>query len=240
MKNSLHTIKTIALKETRGFFNSPVAYIVIIVFLLLAGWFFASPIFLINQITIDHLLDNIPLLFVFIIPAVSMRLLAEEYKIGTIESLSVQPIEDHDIIIGKYCASIILLAAAVGGTLIHPLSLALFGTLDWGQVFCSYVGLMCMGCVYLSVGLFASSLTRNQIVAFIIGFVFCFIFFILGKILFIVPGFLKGIVAFIGMDSHFENITKGIIDIRDIFYFISMTVIFLYGTLLVIVNKRWG
>lgn len=239
MKKSWHTIQTIALKELRGFFNSPVAYIVIIVFLLFVGWFFASPIFLINQITIDHMLNNIPLLFIFLIPAITMRLIAEEYKAGTIESLSIQPIEEYEIIIGKYIAALVLLTVCILGTLIHPISLAFLGKLDWGQIFCSYLGLLGMGSAYIAIGIFASALTRNQIIAFIIGFALCFIFFILGKILFIVPGFLKSMVGFIGMDSHFESISKGILDTRDIVYFISMIIAFIYGTLLVMLNKRW-
>lgn len=239
MKKSWHIIRTIALKEIRSFFNSPVAYIVIIVFLGFVSWFFAAPIFIINQVTIDNMLGNIPLLFVLIIPAISMRLLAEEYKIGTIESLSIQPIEDFEIILGKYIAAVTLLTVAVAGTLIHPISISFLGKLDWGQVFCSYLGIICMGSVYLAMGIFASSITRNQIIAFIVGLFLCFVLFIIGKVIFLAPGFLKGPIAFIGMDSHVENISKGIIDIRDIIYFISMIAIFLYGTLLVMINKRW-
>lgn len=239
IRSHTHIMRTIALKEIRGFFNSPVAYIVIIVFLLIAGWFFASPIFLINQVTIEHLLANVPLLFIFIIPAITMRLFSEEYKMGTIESLSIQPIEDYEILIGKYCAAVFLLSVGILGTLIHPVSLMFLGTLDWGQIFCSYLGLLFMGSSYLAMGMFASALTRNQIIAFIFGFLLCFMFFILGKILFVVPGALKNIVSFISMDSHVNNIAKGVIDSRDILYFITIISVFLYAALLVVVNRRW-
>ncbi|MFH1379411.1 MAG: ABC transporter [bacterium] len=239
IQNYTQTMRTIAVKEIRGFFNSPVAYIVIMVFLLLAGWFFASPIFLINQVTIEHLLVNIPLLFIFIIPAITMRLFAEEFKIGTIESLSVQPIEDYEVIIGKYAAAVFLLAVCIAGTLIHPISLMMLGKLDWGQVLCSYLGLMLMGSSYIAMGIFASSLTRNQIVAFIFGFLFCFVFFIFGKIIFFMPGILKNIISFLSMDTHFDNIAKGIIDLRDMLYYVSIIGAFLYATLLVVINRRW-
>lgn len=239
IKRYTGTIQTIAIKELRSFFNSPVAYIVIVVFLLLAGWFFASQIFLINFITLSPLFDNLPLLFIFLIPAITMRLIAEEYKSGTIESLSILPINDYEIITGKFIAASLLFLVCILGTLIHPLSLAFIGKMDWGQVVCAYTGIMLMGCSYVAIGLFASSLTRNQIIAYIIGFLLCFIFFIIGKMLIIMPGFLKVIISFIGMDSHVENISKGILDTRDIIYFISIITAFLYASILVVINKRW-
>ncbi|MBD3272307.1 MAG: ABC transporter permease subunit [Elusimicrobia bacterium] len=233
------TIRWITEKEIRSFFNSPVAYIAITIFLLWVGWFFASPIFLIQQVTINHMLENIPLILVFITPAITMRLMAEEYKLGTIETLSIQPIEDHEIIIGKYCAAVFLLSVAILGSLIHPISLMFLGEVDWGQVVSSYIGLLLMGSAFASVGLFASSLTRNQIIAWLTGMFLCFIFFLVGKILIIVPGFIRPIVDFIGMDSHFENFAKGVIDTRDVLYFASIIIVFVYASLLVVVNKRW-
>jgi ABC-2 type transport system permease protein len=238
INDKTRVIKTLALKELRGFFNSPVAYVVIVIYLLFAGWFFASPLFLINQITIDHVLENMPLLFIFFIPAITMRLMAEETKIGTIETLSTLPIEDYEIILGKYIAVVVLFFIAILGTLVHPISLSFLGSLDWGQVGASYLGLFFMGCSYLAIGVFASSLTRNQIVAFIIGLSLCFVFFIIGKMLIVVPGFLKNIADFIGMDSHVSNISKGIIDTRDLLYFASVIAALLYGTLLVVTNRR--
>jgi len=225
-------------RELYSYFASPTAYIIIVVFLLIAGWFFSSTIFLIGEATLDGFLTNLPLIFVFLMPAISMKLLAEEYKEGTIEILSTQPLKDEEILIGKYISSIILLSVILLETLIHPVSLSFVGKLDWGKVIGTYIGLFLLGSFYLSIGLFASSLTNTQVVSFIIGFLFCFIFFLIGKILNFFPGILGFILNYIGTDSHFENITKGILDSRDIIYYISFILLFLILTLSLIKKKR--
>lgn len=231
-------IKAILNRETYSYFSSPTAYIIIIVFLLIAGWFFSSTIFLIGEATLEGFLTNIPLLFVFLMPAISMKLLAEEYREGTIEILSTQPVNEEEIILGKYLSSIILLIVILAGTLIHPITLSIIGKIDSGRIIGTYIGLFLLGSFYLMVGTFASSLTNTQVVAFIIGFLFCFIFFLLGKIISFFPGAIGFILNFIGTDSHFENITKGVIDTRDIVYYLSFIYLFFLSALYVMKRKR--
>lgn len=230
---------TIFQKETRATFNSPVAYIVIVVFLLFTGWFFSSSLFLVNQATISTYLNILPLFLTILVPAVSMRLVSEELKLGTIEILATHPIQDHEIILGKYLAGLVLLAAALLSTLFFPITTSCLGNLDWGQVTGSYLGLLLMGAGLLSIGLFASSLTKNQIVAFILGFLFCFFFFMLGKTVSFLPPMAACLVDYVGLDSHFENISKGVIDSRDLIYFLSLSGFFLFLSHLQLSSRRW-
>ncbi|MCK5534987.1 ABC transporter permease subunit, partial [bacterium] len=186
MKN----IITIFSKEFKEYFNSPVAYIVIIVFLLVSGWFFQATMFLVNQATIGSFLGNVPLLFVFFIPAITMRLFSEEMKSGTMEILTTLPLEDYQIILGKYLAALGLVTVAIGLTLIHPFILMFLGKLDYGEIIGSYLGLFLMGAAFVAIGVFASSITKNQIISFIVAFIVCFVFFMFNKILSLVPSYL--------------------------------------------------
>ena len=226
------------MRELYSYFVSPAAYIIIVVFLLLSSWFFTSTVFLIGEVTLEGFLNNIPMLFAFLLPAVAMKLISEEFKEGTIEIISTQPAREDEIILGKYGASLTLLALILVGTLVHPVTLSTLGKLDWGQTLGIYLGLFLLGASYLMIGLFASALSKAQVVSFIIGFVICFIFFILGKVLNLFPPFIGNVLNFLGSDSHFENITKGIIDTRDIFYYASFLYLFFIFTLRVLQRKR--
>ena len=237
-ERSIKNIYYILQKELRVYFNSPVAYIVIIAFLLISGWLFSSQIFLNKQATLEYFLSDIPLLLVFIVPAVSMRLFAEEQKVGTIKILATLPLRDFEIIMGKYLAAFALMATAVLSMLIHPVTLSFLGNIDWGRVAGSYLGLMLLIASFMAIGLFASSITKNQIVAFIIGFVICFAFFIIGKVLDLVPSFMVNFVEYFGIDSHFENISKGLIDSRDLIYYASVIIFFLYAAYLTMRSRK--
>jgi len=235
-----HNTRVICLKELRAYFNAPTAYVVIVVFLLISGWLFGSTIFLNDQVSIRQFLDNTPLLFIFLIPAIAMRLLAEETKEGTMEVLATLPLRDTEIVIGKYLAACALLGVLLVATLIYPVSLAVLahGGMDWGQIAGAYLGLACMGASFLAMGLFASAITRNQIIGFIIGFVICFIFFLLGKVVQILPSGMGAIAAALGVDSHVGNLSRGVIDTRDLLYFFSLIGYFLYSTVLVVTARR--
>lgn len=241
-KEYTQNIFAIAAKETRAYFNSPMAYVVIIVFMLLSGWLYVSTFFLNNQVSIRQFLENAPLLFIFLIPAVSMRLIAEEVKGGTMEILATLPIKDYEIVIGKYLSSVVLIIVLLGATLIYPFSLAVLMKgvgMDLGQIFGSYLGLLLIAMMFLAAGIFTSAVTKNQIVAFIFGFLICFAFFLFGKIASILPGFLGNAVNFIGIDSHFDNISKGVLDTRDLIYFFSLTAFFIYATVIMVNARKW-
>ena len=209
-------------KELRSYFNSAVAYVVIVVFLGIIGWFFTNNVFLMNVASLRMMFEIVPAVFLFFIPAITMRLLSEEKKSGTIELLTTKPISDTEIVLGKFLAAWALVCIALVPTLLYYVTLAFLGSIDSGPVVGGYVGLILMAGVYVAIGVFASSLTDNQVVAFILGFVFVFAIFMLDKILFYVPEWMTTTVEFLGIDFHFSSIARGVIDSRDIIYFFSM------------------
>ncbi|MBI4723260.1 MAG: Gldg family protein [Candidatus Stahlbacteria bacterium] len=223
MKN----IRTIFLRELRGYFNSLTAYIVLCAWVALSGWFFVSGLFLSNQATIDSFFNFAPLFFLFFIPAISMRLLAEEERAGTSEILATMPIRDWEIITGKYLAALTLVVIGIGCTIIYPITIKFMGPIDFGVVVSSYIGLVLLAAGFASVGIFASSLTKSQVVAFIVSAVLCFIFFMLGKVLVVVPSTIVSVVQYLSVDYHLESLGRGVIDSRSVIYFLSMIAFFL-------------
>jgi gliding motility-associated transport system permease protein len=225
-------------KEFRDYFVSPIAYIVISIFLLVTGWFFFSTFFLYDQASIRHFFNLLPLIFSFVIPAVTMRLFSEELNVGSYETLLTLPVTYRDIVVGKFLAATGFVAAMLVPTLLYPVTVSLMGQLDWGPVVGGYIGTLMLGGAYAAVGLFASSLTRNQIIAFIVGMAICFTLTLLDKMLFFFPQSILGVIGYLGADSHFQNVAKGVIDSRDILYFLSVIFIGLYATDLAMKEKK--
>ncbi len=225
-------------KEFRGYFASPIAYIVISIFLILTGWFFFSTFFLYNQAELRNFFSLLPVTFSFIIPAVTMRLFSEELNTGSYELLLTMPVSMFDIIAGKFLAALAFVAIMLLPTLSYGIFISLLGDLDWGPMIGGYVGALLLGAAFSSIGLFASSLTRNQIIAFIIAMSTCFILTLIDKMLFFLPEFALNVFQFLGADFHFQNISRGILDSRDILYFLSVCFVMLYATHLVIEEKK--
>ncbi len=224
-------------REFRVYFITPIAYIVIAIFLVLTGWFFFSTFFLYDQAELRNFFSLLPIIFSFIIPAVTMRLFSEEFNVGSYEILVTLPVTYRDIVVGKFLAAVLFVAIMMVPTLSYAISVAFLGELDWGPVFGGYVGTILLGASFSAVGIFASSLTRNQIVAFIIGMIICFALTIIDKLLFFLPEAMLGFFQYIGADYHFQNIAKGIIDSRDILYFLSLIFVALYLAHLAIQEK---
>ena len=227
----------IASKEIKDYFVSPIAYIVISIFLVVTGWFFFTTFFLYNQADLRNFFNLLPITLAFVVPAVTMRLFSEELNVGSYEILLTLPVTFNDIIFGKFLAGVLFVAGALVPTLSYPICVSLLGELDWGPVIGGYLGAVLMGAAFTAVGLFASSLTRNQIVAFIVGLGICFTLTLLGTMLFFFPRSLLGVIGYLGADYHFNNIAKGIIDSRDILYFLSIVFLGLYGSHLVLQEK---
>jgi ABC-2 type transport system permease protein len=232
-------VGTIFKKELRSYFNSAVAYVVIVVFLAIVGWMYTSSMFLINVASLRMMFELIPLVFLFVVPAVTMRLLAEEKKAGTIELLTTKPLHDWEIVAGKFLAAWTLICVALLPTLIYYITVAFLGDIDNGPVIGGYLGLFLMAGVYVAVGLLASSLTENQIVAFIVGLLMMFAFFMMDKVLIFVPDFMTSIVEYLGIDFHFSNIARGVIDSRDIVYFGSVLGFTLYLSVVSLEKRKW-
>ena len=233
MKQIVHILN----KELKDYFISPIAYIVISIFLLVTGWFFFTTFFLYNQADLRNFFNLLPIIFSFVIPAITMRLFSEELNIGSYEILLTLPVTFTDIVLGKFLAGVVFVSVALIPTLSYPIFIAFLGQLDWGPVLGGYIGAVFLGAALTAIGLFASSLTRNQIVAFIVGMIICFFLTLIDKMLFFFPEVLLDVVGYLGADFHFKNIAKGIIDSRDIVYFLSVIFLGLYGAHLAIQEK---
>ncbi len=234
MKNMIHIFK----KEFKGYFVSPIAYIVISIFLILTGWFFFSTFFLYNQAELRNFFSLLPVIYAFIVPAVTMRLFSEEFNTGSYELLLTMPVSIADIIAGKFLAASVFVTIMMLPTLSYGVFISFLGELDWGPVIGGYAGAILLGASFSSIGLFASSLTRNQIIAFIIGMSICFTLTLFDKMLFFLPESALSVFQFLGADFHFQNISRGILDSRDILYFLSVCFVMLYSTNLVIQEKK--
>jgi ABC-2 type transport system permease protein len=219
-------------KELSDYFLSPIAYIVISIFLAVTGWFFFATFFLYGQADMRNFFSLLPIIFSFVIPAVTMRLFAEEINVGSYEILLTLPVRFTDVILGKFLAGVVFVGTALLPTLAYPVLISQLGDLDWGPVLGGYMGAMLLGGAFCAIGLFASSVTRNQIIAFILGTIICFSLTLIDKMLFFFPSKLLGVISYLGADPHFQNIAKGIIDSRDIVYFLSVAFIGLYGAYL--------
>ena len=216
-------------KEFMAYFLSPIAYIVISIFLLITGWFFFTTFFLNNQANLRNFFALLPIIFSFVVPAITMRLFSEELNVGSYETLLTMPVTLRDVVAGKFLAALAFVITMLVPTVSYPITVSFLGRLDWGPVAGGYIGAILLGAAFCSIGLFASSLTRNQIIAFIIAVAICFVLTLIDKMLFFLPRSLLGFFEYLGADFHFENISKGIIDSRDILYFLSVSFIGLYA-----------
>ena len=237
----MHNILTIYKKELRSFFTTPMAYIFLVVFALVNGYFFTNTFFLYNQSDMRSLFGIVPLVYLFFIPAVSMGLISREKSLGTIEIITTLPVRERDIVIGKFMAGLTLILIALFTTLIHYITLFNVGTtIDHGAVFTGYLGLALLGGVYTAVGIFSSSLTENQVIAFIVGIAIVITFFLMDKLLVFVPPGLAGIIQYLSTEFHLSNMSRGVIDTRNIVYFGSVIGFFLFMTTRVLESRKWS
>ena len=237
----MRNILTIYKKELRSFFTTPMAYIFLVVFALVNGYFFTNTFFLYNQSDMRSLFGIVPLVYLFFIPAVSMGLISREKSLGTIEIITTLPVRERDIVIGKFLAGLSLILIALLTTIIHYITLINVGTtIDHGAVFTGYLGLSLLGGVYTAVGIFSSSLTENQVIAFIVGIAIVITFFLMDKLLVFVPPGLAGIIQYLSTEFHLSNMSRGVIDTRNIVYFGSVIGFFLFMTTRVLESRKWS
>ena len=225
-------------KELMSYFATPIAYIVITVFLIITGWFFFSTFFLYGQAELRGFFQLLPIMLSFVVPAVTMRLFSEEKNIGSFEILMTLPVSTEGVVVGKLLAGTVFVSVMLAPTLFYAISVALVGSLDWGPVLGGYLGAVLLGGAFSAIGVFSSSLSKNQIIAFIIGLAICLVLVLIDKFLFFLPAPLLNIFEYLGADYHFRNISKGIIDSRDILYFLSVIAIALIGTTKILEERR--
>jgi ABC-2 type transport system permease protein len=237
----MQNIIAIFKREFKGYFNSTIAYIFITVFLVLTGWLFFRTFFIMNEAEMRGFFGVLPWIFLFFVPAITMRLWAEEKKLGTIEILMTLPVKDHEVIFGKFLASYAFLAVTI--LLSFPIVINVFylGNPDKGPIIGGYIGALLMGGAFLSIGLFVSSLTENQIIAFIIAVIISFSLLIIGEqfVLFSLPDWLIPLFSYLGLGSHFSSIGRGVVDSRDIIYYLSVILFFIFLNIRTLEGRRW-
>lgn len=228
----MHTIWVITKRELQSFFDSLIAYIMLVLFLGFSGfftWLYGSDIFLVGQASLEGFFGIAFWTLFFFIPALTMRLLAEEKKTGTIEMLLTKAVTDREVVIGKFLSTFLLISIALAFTLPYAITVYNIGNLDVGQVVCGYVGLLLMSGAYISIGLYASSVTNNQIVAFLsalfIGLFFHLIFDVLSGNF---TGLAGQVLSTLSLSNHFESISRGVMDTRDLIYFFSIILLGLF------------
>jgi|TARA_B100001059_G_scaffold74338_1_gene71919 ABC-2 type transport system permease protein len=229
-------------KEIRSFLSSLIAYVVIVVFLLIIGlftWVFTDGnVLILGHANLDILFFMAPWVFTFLISAITMRSFSEELKQGTFEILSTKPITDIQIILGKFFASVALVVFALLPTVVYVYSIYKLGqpqgNLDMGATMGSYIGLLLLGASYVSIGLFASVITPNQIVAFILGLFLCFFFYVGFQQLSNLSlfGSYDSFIQNLGIQLHYDSISRGVVDSRDLAYFVSLIFTFISLTFL--------
>ena len=245
-------------KEMRLYFTSPVAWVVFTIFLLIAGYFFYS-IFAfytlasmqsamnpqmgrdlnVTDSVMRPLFSNISVILLLLMPLVTMRLFAEERRAGTIELLLTYPVRDGAVLAGKYLAALALYAIMIALTLLYPAIVVYFARLEWGPILTGYLGLLLMGATFIAVGVFASSLTENQIVAAITTFGVLLIFWILGWSADYAGGTAGKVLQFLSLLEHNDSFSKGVLDTKDVLYYLNFTLLALFLTLRSLEARRW-
>jgi len=248
-------------RELKSYFNSFIAYVIITMFLIITGYFFysllatfsvmsfqaqANPMIAkqynllnINETVVRPLFGNISIIMLLMTPLLTMRLLAEEKKTGTMELLLTYPVKDIEVVMGKYLACFTVFLAMIFSTLTYPILLVVLGEPEVTPIVTGYIGLILLGIAFISLGMFASSLTENQIISASVAFGTLFVFWLLSySITFVDPG-LGRVISYISITEHLESLAKGVVDTEDIIYYINFAFLFLFLTLRSIESKRW-
>jgi len=228
-------------RELNSFFDSLLAYIMIIAFLGFSGfftWLYGRDVFLVKQASLQSFFDVAYWTLFFFIPALTMRLIAEEKNSGTLEMILTKPVSDWQLVVGKFLSTLLLISISLVLTLPYYITISSIGPVDHGAVWTGYLGLILMSSAYISIGVFSSSITNNQIVAFLvallIGIFFHLLFSLLARNF---SGIVGNILNYLSIDTHYNSITRGVIDTKDIIYFVSVIFIGLFSSELVL-SKR--
>jgi ABC-2 type transport system permease protein len=248
-------------RELRAYFNSSIAYVVITMFLIITGYFFynlvatfsvisfqaqANPMMArqynllnINETVVRPLFGNISIVMLLMTPLLTMRLLAEERKAGTMELLLTYPVRDIEVVTGKFLACFTVFLAMIFSTFIYPVLLVFLGEPELMPIVTGYIGLILLGAAFISLGLFTSSLTENQIIAASMSFGILFVFWLMSYSVNLVSPGLGQIISYIAITEHLESLAKGVVDTEDIIYYLLFVALFLFFTLRSLESKRW-
>jgi len=229
-------------KEFISYFSSPIAYVAITVFLVVVGmkFFVVDKFFDTGEASLRSFFSLVPAFFVFYLPAIAMRLVSEEKRLGTFELLATLPVGDAEIVLGKFLGALGFLAKTLALTLVYPLILGLLGDPDFGAIGGGYLGLVLIGSTFLAIGIMCSAWTNSQIVAYILGAVLSSLFYFIDSIL---TAFWEGarrVAEYASFSSHFGNFTRGVVDTRDVVFFLTVTALALVVATFSINSRRWN
>ncbi|MBM4417433.1 MAG: ABC transporter permease [Chloroflexi bacterium] len=233
-------ILVIARRELAAQFRSPVAYILIAAFILIAGFLFANSVISSRQATVRPLFGALFTILLLFAPIITMRLLAEEARNGTMELLLTAPIRDFEIVLGKFLAGLGFFAVVLGVTLYFPFLLLVYGNPDVGGIVGTYLGALLFCATLTAIGLFASSLTQNQIVAAAISWAILLLLYLVDALSGVLGGTSSDVLRYVSLYPHFNDLTRGVIDTKDIVYFLSMTAAALFLTWRKVESRRWS
>ena len=217
-------------RELKSYFSGPIGYIVTGLFLIINGLMFFSSFFLYNRADLRNFFAMLPRLLSFFIPAVTMRIFSEEKRVGSIETLMTLPVREIDVVTGKYLAVFVESLIMIAPTLFYVITAEVFGSPDYGPILGGYLGAIFICAAYCAIGLFCSSITKNQIIAFAVAMAICLALTFIESFLVFLPDGIVKFFSFISSSVHFGSISKGILDTRDLLYFISLTALFFVCT----------
>lgn len=237
MKN----VNPLVQRELAAYFYSPIAYAVLTIFLLITGIFFVSTTFTPGaESSLRRLVEIMPVILVVVLPIITMRLLSDEFRSGTIETLMTAPVAETDVIFGKFFGAIVFYAVMLASTLLFAVIVASFGRLDWGLLFSAYVGMLLLGALYIAVGLFFSACTANQIIAAVCSVIVLMVFTFLADYLASQQAGVLGIcLHHLSIQEHYRDFTRGLLDTNHLIFFLTSTGLFLFLGVKVLETRRW-
>jgi ABC-2 type transport system permease protein len=236
----MNSVFAIAQRELKSYFASPVAYVVTALFLVMSGYLFSAILVQSQEASMRFIMQNLSVIFLFIMPFLTMRLLAEEQRTGTVEILLTNPVRDHEVVIGKFLGATIFFLVMLVFTLYYPFLLMTYGNPDRGPIMSGYLGLLLQGMAFLAVGLFASSLTQNQIIAAVLTFTVLLVLWLAEAASNILGAPMRDILRYLSITSHFQDFPRGVIDTAHIVYFLSIVVASLFLATLSLQTRRWN
>lgn len=238
--SSASSVWAIARREVRAYFTSPVGYVVLALFLFLAGVFFATIVRDTRTAAMIGPFSNIIVLLLFLSPIITMRLFAEEKKLGTLELLMTKPVNDWAVVVGKFLAALFYVLLMLVPTAIYVGVLFRYGNPDLGPILTGYLGVVLVAISFVSLGMFASVLTENQIIAVVLSFVFLLVFWVIDSLIGATATF-AGATAFgyLSLSTHFDDFLRGVIDVKDVVYFVSFVAFWLFATTKVLGSRKW-
>lgn len=235
----MRNIFTIAVKELRSYFSSPIAYVVFVMFLVLSGYFFSVILLVSKEASLRGVAYNTIITLLFLVPLITMKLFAEEKKLGTMEILMTKPVKDFEVVLGKFLAATSLFLTMLASTIVYIFILVKFGNPDIGPMWSLYLGVILCGMSFIALGLFASTLTENQIISAVIGFAAILLLWILSWLGGYTGEFTEKLLSYISLANHFDDFVKGVIDLKDVVFYLSFIIFWLFVSIRSIEARKW-